>query len=91
MKKEEKHGLIVEILHEFGIDKYPKDVEIADEILAEFSGGEEKVSNEDIKEWAKHKVRNLHEVFPKGLMWEDLLIIGAQAMQDKLIERKDKD
>jgi len=32
MKKEEKHGLIVEILHEFGIDKYPKDVEIADKI-----------------------------------------------------------
>ena len=49
----------------------------------------EKVSDGDIEEWAKHKVRNLHEVFSAELMWEDLLIIGAQAMQDGLIPAKE--
>jgi len=54
MKKEEKHGLIVEILWRYSNNKDKENVviefkdadDIADEILAELSGGEDEVSDE---------------------------------------------
>jgi hypothetical protein len=47
------------------------------------------ISDEVIKEWAKHKARNFKEVFPEGLSDEDILIIGAQAIRDGIISKSE--